>query len=216
MRSSHHTLSFIVPFLNEASNLPRLLSALDQFARTAAQARNLEVDVIFVDDGSSDGGRDVITACVCTNLIRPKVRLVRLSRNFGKEIALSVGLKAAASDAVVLMDADLQHPVALVEQFLDGWLNDGYDVVYAYKQTNEDEATLRRLGRRLYYRMVNSNAGPEIPLNAGDFRLLSRRAYEALRELPERQRLMECRVRHGAHDTEQPKVDEHDGRKEQT
>ena len=99
MRSSHHTLSFIVPFLNEASNLPRLLSALDQFARTAAQARNLEVDVIFVDDGSSDGGRDVITACVCTNLIRPKVRLVRLSRNFGKEIALSVGLKAAASDA---------------------------------------------------------------------------------------------------------------------
>ncbi len=190
MRESHHTVSFIIPFLNEANNLPRLLDVMDKFARTVERTRSIKMDVIFVDDGSTDGSRAILSACTRVRTPYMSVRVIRLSRNFGKEVALTVGLKAATSDAVVMMDADLQHPIVLVERFLDGWLTDGYDVVYAYKQTNEDEGRFRRLARRLYYRMINSNADAEIVPNAGDFRLLTRRAYEALRELPERQRLM--------------------------
>ena len=88
------------------------------------------------------------------------------------------------------MDADLQHPLELVDGFLDGWLDEGFDVVYGYKESVGDEGWLRRLARRWYYRTINARTDVEIPPNAGDFRLLTRRAYEALRMLPERQRLM--------------------------
>jgi glycosyltransferase involved in cell wall biosynthesis len=99
-------------------------------------------------------------------------------------------LNAATSDAVILMDSDLQHPIALVDQFLDGWLTEGYDVVYAFKHNATGDGWAQRFARRLYYRAINTRTDVEIPPTAGDFRLLSRRAYEALRLLPERQRLM--------------------------
>src|SRR5262249_49641765 len=147
-------------------------------------------DAIFVDDGSTDGSQDVLRAAIRAHEPQFGIRVIRLSRNFGKEAALTVGLNAANADAVVLMDSDLQHPIELVDEFLDGWLTENYDVVYAYKQTTTDEGWLRRVARRLYYRTINANAEPDIPRNAGDFRLLTRRAYEALRLLPERARLM--------------------------
>jgi len=185
-----HTLSFIVPFCNEAKCLPQLLRSMDAFVRNVQQRFPLRVDAIFVDDGSTDGGRETLSACVRAHEPCMNLRVIRLSRNFGKEAALTVGLNAATSDAVILMDADLQHPIELVDRFLDGWLTDGFDVVYAYKETLAGEGWTQRLARRLYYRVINARADVEIPPNAGDFRLLSRRAYEALRLLPERQRLM--------------------------
>ncbi len=188
--NAHRTLSFVIPFCNEAHCLPQLLRALDAFVRRVSTRYSLRIDAIFIDDGSTDGGRDVLRAAMRACEPAFAVRVIRLSRNFGKEAALTIGLNAAHSDAVVLMDADLQHPVDGVEQFLEGWLGEGFDVVYAFKRSNLDEGWLRRIGRRVYYRAINSNTEPDIPANAGDFRLLSRRAYEALRLLPERQRMM--------------------------
>jgi polyisoprenyl-phosphate glycosyltransferase len=185
-----YTLSFVVPFCNEAKCLPRLLQSMDAFIRDIERRYPLRADAIFIDDGSTDGGRETVSAWLRAHESPMNLRVIRLSRNFGKEAALTVGLNAATADAVVLMDADLQHPIALVERFLDGWLTDGYDVVYAYKETLADEGWLRRLARRFYYWTINARTDAEIPPNAGDFRLLSRRAYEALRLLPERQRLM--------------------------
>jgi len=190
VRQQRQTLSFIVPFHDEATCLPTLLKSLSAYVRDVERAWPIKVDAIFVDDGSADGSREVLCAAVRAQEPRLDVRVIRLSRNFGKEAALTVGLNAATADAVVLMDADLQHPFEVVDRFLDGWLNDGFDVVYGYKESVADESWLRRLARRAYYRTINSNTDPEIPPNAGDFRLLSRRAYEALRTLPERQRLM--------------------------
>ena len=189
-RNAQHTVSFVVPFCNEAKCLPRLLQALDASVRDIESRHPIRADVIFVDDGSTDASREALNAAVRAHEPDIDVRVIRLSRNFGKESALTVGLSAATADAVILMDADLQHPLALVDQFLDGWLVEGFDVVYAFKASNDDESWARRIGRRIYYRAVNTNTDPEIPQNAGDFRLLTRRAYEALRLLPERQRLM--------------------------
>lgn len=190
MRAQRQTLSFIVPFCNEATCLPRLLQSLDAFVQDAERRYELRFDAIFVDDGSTDGSREVLEAAVRAREPQFGIRVIRLSRNFGKEAALTVGLNAATADAVILMDADLQHPLALVDRFLEGWLAEGFDVVYAYKQTTADEGWARRFARRIYYRAINSSNETEIPRNAGDFRLLTRRAYEALRLLPERARLM--------------------------
>ena len=190
MREQHQTVSFIIPFCDEAACLPTLLKSLNTFIGDLERARPIRADAIFVDDGSRDGSRDVLCAAVRAQEPCFDVRVIRLSRNFGKEAALTVGLNAATADAVVLMDADLQHPVELVDRFLDGWLHEGFDVVYGYKETVADEGWLRRLARRWYYRTINARSEPEIPPNAGDFRLLTRRAYEALRMLPERERLM--------------------------
>jgi glycosyltransferase involved in cell wall biosynthesis len=189
VRQQRQTISFIVPFCDEATCLPTLLKALNPFVRDLERRRAIRADVIFVDDGSRDGSSDVLGAAVRAQEPCFGVRLIRLSRNFGKEAALTVGLNAATADAVVLMDADLQHPLELVDGFLDGWLDESFDVVYGYKDV-ADESWLRRFARRWYYRTINARTDAEIPPNAGDFRLLTRRAYEALRMLPERQRLM--------------------------
>ena len=185
-----YTLSFLVPFCDEGKCLPRLLQSMDACVRDIEGRYPLRADAIFIDDGSSDGSREILLASIRAHEPHVNVRVIRLSRNFGKEAALTVGLNAATADAVILMDADMQHPIALVERFVDGWLNDRYDVVYAYKETLAGEGWARRLGRGLYYRAINARGDTQIPPNAGDFRLLSRRAYEALRLLPERQRLM--------------------------
>jgi len=187
---ARYTLSFIVPFCNEAKCLPRLLQSMDTYVGDVERSYPVRVDAIFIDDGSNDSGRETLLAAIRAHEPHMNVRVIRLSRNFGKEAALTVGLNTAASDAVVLMDSDLQHPITLVDRFLEGWLSEGYDVVYAYKETTADEGWLQRLARRSYYRLINARTEAEIPPNAGDFRLLSRRAYEALRLLPERQRLM--------------------------
>jgi glycosyltransferase involved in cell wall biosynthesis len=130
---SRYTLSFVVPFCNEAKCLPRLLQAMDTYAREVERRYPVRADAIFIDDGSTDDGREVLAAAVRAYEPYMNVRVIRLSRNFGKEAALTVGLNSATSDAVILMDSDLQHPIALVDQFLEGWLTEGYDVVYAYK-----------------------------------------------------------------------------------
>jgi glycosyltransferase involved in cell wall biosynthesis len=184
------TLSLVIPFFDEAEALPHLVGEIDAFVRMAGPARGLAIDAIFVDDGSNDGGAEALTRLADSSKLAFDVRLLRLSRNFGKEVALTAGLLAVDADAVVMLDADLQHPLALVDDFLSGWLDEGFDVVYAYQAPDRPQPWWLKLPRRAFYNLINATSEVAIKPDAGDFRLMSRRAYEALRALGERQRLM--------------------------
>ncbi|MGB9368963.1 MAG: glycosyltransferase family 2 protein [Xanthobacteraceae bacterium] len=178
-------LSIVVPLYNEANNLARLHGQLSEVARQLAEARDLSVEVIYVDDGSTDNTLPLARALPAASL---DVQVLALSRNFGKEAALAAGLDHAARGAVLFMDGDGQHPVALIETLVGHWLDGGYDVVYTAKAHRENESALRRLGSKTFYAMLNWGARHKIPEDAGDFRLLSPRAALALRQMPERNR----------------------------
>ena len=180
-RSTTPSLSCIVPAFNEAGNLPGLLTALTQ----ALQALSPRWEVIVVDDGS----RDATAAAIQPWLREPGVRYLALSRNFGKEAALSAGLEHARGNVVVMLDADGQHPLALLPQMLQGWRN-GADAVCAVRESRADETWLKRLGTRLFYRIVNAGSPMPIPADAGDFRLMDRCVVDALLALPERNRFL--------------------------
>lgn len=180
-RSAGAGLSCIVPCKNEAKNLELLLPALrDQLA-----ALGLPFEVILVDDGSTDE-----TAAIGAGWSRePGFRLVQLSRNFGKEAAITAGLEAAAGGIVVILDADLQHPPGLIADMLRLW-REGADVVYAVREDRSDESFLKRHGTDLFYRLINAVDRFQVPAGAGDFRLMDRCAVDALLLLPERRRFM--------------------------
>ena len=178
-------LSIVVPLYNEANNLAQLHAQLTDVARKLAETRDLSVEVVYVDDGSSDNTLQMARTLPATSL---DVQVVALSRNFGKEAALAAGLDHAARGAVLFMDGDGQHPAALIETLVGHWLDRGYDVVYTAKAHRENESALRRLGSKTFYALLNWGARHKIPEDAGDFRLLSPRAALALRQMPERNR----------------------------
>lgn len=180
-RSQQPSLSCVVPCHNEAENLAALLPLLME----ALSALSPRWEIVLVDDGSSDGTADRI---VPWTLAGP-VRLVQLSRNFGKEAALTAGLQAAGGDLVIAMDADLQHPVALLDTFMRHW-RAGADVVYAVRQRRDDETWFKRLGVRGFYALLNGSGRFQVPEGAGDFRLMDRAVVDALLALPERQRFL--------------------------
>ena len=178
-------LTIVVPLYNEALGLARLHAQLSDVARGLAQKRGLPVEVIYVDDGSSDDTLAIARGLPAAGL---DVQVVGLSRNFGKEAALAAGLDHARPGAVLFMDGDGQHPPALIETLVRHWQDEGYDVVYTAKADRESESALRRLGGRMFYALLNWGARHKIPEDAGDFRLLSPRAADALRRMPERNR----------------------------
>ena len=180
-RPARPAISCVVPAFNEAANLGLLLTGLT--AQLAALTDHWEV--IVVDDGS----RDATPAAMAPWLLNPGVRYLRLSRNFGKEAALTAGIDRAAGDVVLLMDADLQHPAALVPEMVTAWQN-GADMVCAARASRADESWPKRLGTAIFYRLVNHNSPVPIPVDAGDFRLMDRRVVDALNDLPERNRFM--------------------------
>lgn len=174
-------ISCVVPALNEQENLCVLLPCLETVLASAASAW----EVVVVDDGSSDLTSELMEAWVS----RQGFRYLQLSRNFGKEAALSAGLAAAAGDVVVCLDADLQHPPALIPQMLDLW-REGADMVCAVRSNRDDESPIKRLGAWLLYHILGSGHRVRIPADAGDFRLLDRAVVSALLRLPERTRFM--------------------------
>jgi glycosyltransferase involved in cell wall biosynthesis len=178
-------LSIVVPLYNEADGLAQLHARIAEVARSLADARGLGCEVVYVDDGSRDATLAVARALPAEGL---DVQVVALSRNFGKEAALLAGLEHARGGAVLFMDGDGQHPPVLIETLVAHWLDDGYDVVYTAKANRTREPVARRLGVRAFYAVVNWGARQKIPVDAGDFRLLSPRAAAALRQLPERNR----------------------------
>ena len=178
-------LSIVVPLYNEAAALARMHARLAEIARRLAATRALSCEAVYVDDGSRDGTLAIARDLPATEL---DVQVVSLSRNFGKEAALLAGLDHARRGAVLFIDGDGQHPPDLIERLVGHWLDDDCDVVYTAKAHRTNESFLRRLSVKAFYVLLNWGARPKIPEDAGDFRLLSPRAANALRQLPERNR----------------------------
>jgi len=176
------TLCVIVPVYNEADVLPLLLPRLN----AAVAQLPVVLSVLFVDDGSRDATPQVL-ARIANNDAR--VRVLRLARNFGKEAAMTAGLDHADADAVVILDADLQDPPEVIREF---WaqFEQGADVVYGVRASRAGESWLKRFTAATFYRLIDRMSDTPIPRDTGDFRLLSRRAVEALRLLRERHRFM--------------------------
>lgn len=180
--SPHPLLSIVVPVYNEESVLSefhrRITAVLDGIDGTC--------EVVYINDGSRDRTLTLITELHQDD---PRVALVHLSRNFGKEIALTAGLDHARGDAVVVIDADLQDPPELIPALMAHW-RQGFDVVYATRESRDGETFLKQYTARLFYRLMRRISRIEIPADTGDFRLLSRRAVEAMRQLREQHRFM--------------------------
>ena len=171
-----------MPAYNEAASLPDVLARV----LLALRALSPRLELVVVDDGSRD---DTVAVMRRLCAAEPALRLVQLSRNFGKEAALTAGLAAARGEVVVLMDADGQHPPALLADMLRHWQG-GADVVYAVRSTRADQSALHRRLVAAFYGIVNWRSRVRIPRDAGDFRLLDRRVVDALLALPERHRFM--------------------------
>ena len=173
-------LTVIIPVLNEERNLEPLV------ARLTAQLQGLGAswEVLFVDDGSTD---ETLMRLARFNAEDPRLKAISFSRNFGKEIAIAAGLQHATGRAAIIMDADLQHPPEVVGEFVRLW-REGYDVVYAQRRSRDTDGPLRRLYSRLFYRLFNALVRTDIPEGAGDFRLLDRRAIDAMNTFKERSR----------------------------
>jgi polyisoprenyl-phosphate glycosyltransferase len=176
------TLSVVVPVFNEESVLPAFHRRLTEVLGPVVP----DVEIIYVDDGSSDG-----TPVLLQQLRRddPKVSVVRFSRNFGKEAALTAGLEAAGGACVVAIDADLQHPPEYIPAMLQAW-RDGADVVNMRRRSRDTETWFKRTAARAFYDILNRLSEVPIPEDVGDFRLFSRRAVDALNRLQERNRFM--------------------------
>jgi glycosyltransferase involved in cell wall biosynthesis len=182
---SHDTrrsLSVVVPVYNEKEVLPEFHRRVCAVLATLG----MNSQVIYVNDGSTDGTLDVIHG-LDTHEVR--MQLVDLSRNFGKEIALTAGLDHADSDAVIVIDADLQDPPELIPELIAHWL-DGYDVVYAKRTQRDGEGMVKKATAFLFYRLMQKMSRVAIPEDTGDFRLLSRRAVDAIKQLREQHRFM--------------------------
>lgn len=175
-------LSVVVPAYNEGESLREF------HARLAAVFDKLDMNcsVLYVDDGSRDDTWAVMCALRESD---ERVATLRLSRNFGKELALTAGLDHVDADAVIVIDADLQDPPELIPDFVRIW-REGYDVVYGTRSTRAGESRLKKLTSAAFYRVMERLSATPVPRDTGDFRLLNRRAVDAMKRLRERQRFM--------------------------
>lgn len=175
-------ITVIVPCFNEEAVLRetsrRLIASLEQNQRP--------FEILFVDDGSTDDTARVLTSL---HVDDARIRIVRLSRNFGHQIAISAGLDYARGAAVVLIDADLQDPPEIISEMIDLWTQ-GNDVVYGTRSDREGETAFKTLTAKWFYRLINRVSEIEIPLDSGDFRLLDRKVVDALLQMPERDRFV--------------------------
>ncbi|MCE7031901.1 glycosyltransferase family 2 protein [Lysobacter sp. GX 14042] len=182
----HERLTVVVAAFNEADSLPllqpRILAALED----AGARFGLEGRVLYIDDGSRDGTWEAMCRLAAAD---PRIGLLRLSRNFGKEAALTAGLDRIEHGAALILDADGQDPPELISRFIERW-REGYDDVHGTRLAREGEGWVKRGTAHLFYRVIGRLSKTPIPADTGDFRLLSPRALEALRQLRERHRFM--------------------------
>ena len=175
-------LTVVVPAFNESEGLrefhARLTAVLD--------ALDVDSEVLYVDDGSRD---DTYTIMCALRDVDARVSTLKLSRNFGKELALTAGLDHVDADAAIVIDADLQDPPELIPTFLARW-REGYDVVYGTRASRVGETRIKQATASAFYRVMERLSHTPVPRDTGDFRLLSRRALDALKQVRERQRFM--------------------------
>jgi dolichol-phosphate mannosyltransferase len=174
--------SLVIPIYNEEAVLPMLLRRLDALL----DALDAPAEAIFVDDGSRDASPIVLEAKARADR---RYRFIKLSRNFGHQIAITTGMDRAAGEAVIVMDADLQDPPEVVLDMIAKW-KEGYQVVYAERLSREGESRFKRAAAGLFYRLLGRLSDVEIPRNVGDFRLVDRKALDAFLAMPERDRFV--------------------------
>jgi dolichol-phosphate mannosyltransferase len=174
--------SIVVPVFNEQAVLPVLLRRLDLLMGELDGA----AETIFVDDGSSDCSSIILRAKAKDD---PRYRYLGLSRNFGHQVAITAGMDAAAGDAVIVMDADLQDPPEVVGKMIERW-KEGYQVVYGRRLARDGDSAFKRATASLFYKLLGRLSSVDIPRDAGDFRLVDRKAVEAFRAMPEQDRFV--------------------------
>ncbi|TVQ45407.1 MAG: glycosyltransferase [Gloeocapsa sp. DLM2.Bin57] len=175
-------VSIVIPMYNEESNLDYL------FERLFIVINNLAItyEIICINDGSKD---ETLSKLLQYHQRYPVIKVINLSRNFGKEIALSAGIDYANGNAVIPIDADLQDPPELIVELLQKW-REGYDVVYATRKSRQGESWLKRFTAKAFYQTISNLSPIAIPPNTGDFRLLDRQVIEAIKQMPEKTRFM--------------------------
>jgi dolichol-phosphate mannosyltransferase len=179
---SRPVLSVVVPCANEEQVLRetnlRLIAALDQISPN--------FEIVYVDDGSTDSTPDLLREM---RLQESRIRVLRFSRNFGHQVAITAGLEHTRGDAVVIIDADLQDPPEVIREFVNKWM-EGYDVVYGVRSEREGETAFKLWTAKLFYRCISRLSDTAIPLDTGDFRLMDRGVVDALLAMPERDRFV--------------------------
>jgi glycosyltransferase involved in cell wall biosynthesis len=173
-------LSIVIPVLNEAATLPELIRRIGR-----AVPEEVDYEIIFVNDGSTDPTGELLRSFARED---KRIKSLHFARNFGHQAAFAAGLDAAAGDAVLLMDGDLQDAPEMIPAFLARW-REGYEVVYAVR-IRRQEGWLKRLGYKTFYRMLAAISQVETPLDSGDFSLMDRRAVDILKAMPEQPRFL--------------------------
>ena len=176
-------ISCIVPIYNESDNIKTFVDELSE--KMSSYTEHFEI--IIIDDGSDDGSQEVITHQIMPH--HPHVKLIAFSRNFGKESALTAGLDEAGGEVAILIDADFQHPVDIIDTFLQEWAA-GYDMVYGVMDSRKNASLFYRFFTGIFYWLMKHAGEIAIPSHAGDFRLLDRSVIEALNLCRERSRFM--------------------------
>lgn len=179
---AHPLLSIVVPFYNEGPNVEALFAKLTPML----EGLGLAWEVVCVNDGSRD---DTLNRLLAAHGRDERIKVVDLSRNFGKELALSCGLAHTQGDAVIPMDADLQHPPEAIQMMLEKW-REGYDVVYAVRHARVGQSLASRLFAKAFYWVFENLAEVPLPREAGDFRLMDRKVVDVINRMPERSRFM--------------------------
>ncbi len=180
--SSRPTISIVAPVYNEEAILHELYKRVSETLETLGEPWEL----VLVNDGSWDRSYEIMLELRQQD---PRVHIVNFSRNFGHQIAITAGMDYAQGQAVVIIDADLQDPPSVILEMVDKW-REGYDVVYAIRRERKGETRFKLWTAKMFYRIINKITGVNIPLDTGDFRLLDRKAVDALRQIREHHRFM--------------------------
>ena len=179
-------ISVVIPVYNEEANIAVLYDRL----RSVLDAMSVSYELIFVNDGSRDRSLNLLLALATRD---NRLLYIDLSRNFGHQVAVTAGLDAARGDAVVIIDADLQDPPELIPRLYDK-MPDGYEVVYAKRRSRRGESPAKKLTARLFYRILTAITRISIPVDTGDFRIISRKVVEGLKRMPEQHKFLRGQI----------------------
>ncbi|TGE15655.1 glycosyltransferase family 2 protein [Hymenobacter elongatus] len=179
-------LSVIIPIYNEEANIPALYARLG----SVLDPMGLHYEFIFINDGSRDKSLALVQNLAARD---PRVRYIDFSRNFGHQIAVTAGLDLAVGQAAVIIDADLQDPPELIPQLFHK-LREGYEVVYAKRRSRQGESAAKKLTAKLFYRILASITSISIPVDTGDFRIISRKVVDALKQMPEQNKFIRGQI----------------------